>query len=127
MLNDFVSDIVSQKSGHLLDFPENELLFNSYIVQRVISMYSPHLCFIINETTNKKLSTLSKKDTYDLLLNIIPKQKKSFTKYLKKEKDELNLTDNDKKNLDFLCDKYKISKRELKSYIKNFDLNINFL
>ena len=127
MLNDFISDIVSEKSGKLLDFPENEILFNSYMVQRVLSMYSPQICYILNETTNKKLSNLSKEDLYKLLISIVPRQRKTFTKYFKKEKDDLVLTDKDKNNLEFLCDKYKISQREIKNYIKAFDLNINFL
>jgi hypothetical protein len=127
MLNNFIHDIAVQKSGQLLDFPENELSFNSYIVQRIISMYSPNICFIINETTNKKLSQLSKEQVYKLLIDIIPKQKNSFTKYFKKDKTELILTDTDKKNVDFLCEKYKISYREVKDYINILDLNINFL
>ena len=127
MLNEFIRDIVANKTGKLLDFPENEILFNPYITQRVISMYSPTLCNVINETTNKKLSALSKRELYDLLIAIIPKQNKSFTKFFKKETvdGKLNLSDKDKTAIDFLCSKYNISYREVVGYVVEFDLDVD--
>ena len=125
MLNEFITDIVSGKTGKLLDFPENEIAFNPFITQRIISMYSPQLCNIINETTNKKLPHLSKVGVYNLLLAIVPKQKRNFTKYFKKESHKLSFTEKDKKNIDFLCERNKVSYREVEKYIIEFDLELN--
>ena len=108
MLNDYIKDIINIKRGDLLDFPENEINFSPYTVQRFISMLSPEICEIVNEVTNKRLSTLTKKQFYRLLLIVIPKQNKSYIKYFKKEKEDFNLTDKQKSTVDFLCSKYKL-------------------
>lgn len=125
MLNDYIKDIINIKRGDILDFPENEINFSPYTVQRFISMLSPEICEIVNEVTNKRLSTLTKKQFYRLLLIVIPKQNKSYIKYFKKEKEDFNLTDKQKSTVDFLCSKYKLSYREVKTYIKTFDLNVD--
>lgn len=126
MLNDFISDIVCEKQGNLFEYPENELFFNSFLIQRIISMYSPQLCNIINETTNKKISVLSKEEIYKLLITIIPRQKNSFTKYFKKKDQEIVLSEKENKYIKHLCEVKNCSHREIKQYINNFDLNINF-
>lgn len=125
MLSEFVSDIVREKSGTLLDVPENELQFSPYMVQRFLSMFSGAMCHILNETTNKVLSSMEKKEIYRLMLCVVPPQKKTFARYLKKGDELFVLTDQQKQAVDLLAQKHKLSKKDIEKYMKELGLNID--
>ena len=125
MLSNFIQDIIQKKTGKLLDLPENVLQFNPYIIQRFLSMLSGNMCHILNETTNKKLNSFEKKEIYQLLITLIPQQKKSYIKYIKKETEKSMFTDIEKKGIDLVAEKYKISKKSIEQYINDLNLNID--
>jgi 2-polyprenyl-3-methyl-5-hydroxy-6-metoxy-1,4-benzoquinol methylase len=127
MLFDFIKDIVCDKKGDLLNQSDNHAFFNSFLIQRFLSFNSPNFCYILNSTINKKINLLDKKQVYNFLIAVTPKQTKYFSKYIKNEKNEQVFTENDKKVIDYLSKKNKISKKEVIEYIKILNLDIEKL
>lgn len=127
MLFEFIKDIAFRKEGNLLDHSENELQFNGFSVQRALSMFSPKMCHILNETANKKLGIFSKKELYKLFLLITPKQKNEYFKYIKKNKADTFLTEPQTQIVEMLQEKYKVSNREMKLYISELNLDVDKL
>lgn len=125
MLSEFLKDIIQLKKGDLFDLPENELQFNPYIIQRFLSMQSPMMCDIVNQTTNVKIGVLDKKQMYLLMLNIVPKQRSTSFKYIKKEETSVFLNEKEKKAVELLSQRYKLSKKDIETYIKELGLNID--
>ena len=125
MLSSFIKDIAQKKKGDLLDLPENELLFSPYVVQRIVSMFSPLLCHIVNETSNKTLSIFDKKEIYKLLLAVVPPQKSAFSRYIKKEPKAVVLTDVQKQAVEMLARRNKLSMKEVERYAEELGLNID--
>ena len=84
---DFINDILYHKRGDLLDNIEHEGQYNSYMMNRWISMYSPQHATLINLTSNRLYSALSTKESsYKFLLNVMPKSKPRRIMYIKKKK-----------------------------------------
>jgi hypothetical protein len=125
MLSEFLKDIIQSKKGDLLDLPENELQFNPYIIQRFLSMQSPMMCDIVNQTTNPKMGVLDKKQLYLLMLSVVPRLRSTSFKYIKKEETGILLNEKEKKAVDLLAQRYKLSKKDIEQYIKELDLNID--
>lgn len=124
MLSDFVKDITLYKKGDLLNYSDNEVHFNSFIIQKICSMDSENICDVLNQTTNKFLTCLNKKQLYVMLLKIIPQKPIKYNKISSSNKNKLMFNESDKKAIKFLSSKYNIGKRDVEEYIKNFDLNI---
>ena len=125
MLSEFLKDIIQRKKGDLLDLPENELQFNPYIIQRFLSMQSAMMCDIVNQTTNPKMGVLDKKQIYLLMLSVVPKLRSTSFKYIKKEETGIILNEKEKKAVDMLAQRYKLSKKDIEKYIKDLGLNID--
>ena len=125
MLSEFLKDIIQRKKGDLLDLPENELQFNPYIIQRFLSMQSAVMCDIVNQTVNPKMGILDKKQLYRLMLSVIPRLRSTSFKYIKKEESGVLLNEKEKKAVDMLAQRYKLSKKDIEKYIKELNLNID--
>lgn len=96
------------------DIPNNlEEDFSLYMVNRWISMYSPPLARMINNTSNLIGSIFeTKEESYNFLYNIVPKVKRKKIEYFKKKKE-------DKKNLEMetlLAKSSELSLREILLY-----------
>ena len=119
---DFINDILYHKRGDLLDNIEHEGQYNSYMVNRWISMYSPQHATLVNLTSNRLYSALSTKESsYKFLLNVMPKSKPRRIMYVKKKKvDKTEETD----DVTLLSNNLELSKREINDYIKQLDLKL---
>tara|TARA_Y100000310_G_C20582804_1_gene763847 strand:+ start:373 stop:747 length:375 start_codon:yes stop_codon:yes gene_type:complete len=117
---DFINDILFSKKGDKAENEDDELQFNGYLVNRWISMYSPSMAVIINNTTNWLYPIFeTKKDYYNFLLKIVPKVNKKYIRYIKKIKDDNTHKDTGIDNeVDLLAANLEISKREIQSYIE---------
>ena len=74
---------------------EGETQFSLYMLNRWCSMYSPDIAQIINETTNRYTKAVTlKQDQYEFSYNILPKCKKRKIDYLKKNKIEKEIKEN---------------------------------
>lgn len=112
---DHLNDILFTKESKSLQNVEDEGDFQPYLVNRWISMYSPELAYIINETTNKYHSIFDeKRDTYKFLKVIMPRMRRKRINYIKKpKKDQEDMQE----CVDILARSLEISKKEIINYI----------
>ena len=112
---DHLNDILFTKGNKSLQNVEDEGDFSPFLVNRWISMYSPELAYVVNETTNKYYDVFpEKRDTYRLLKAVIPKMKRKRINYIKKvKKDKEDMQE----CIDLLSQSLEISKKEIINYI----------
>lgn len=107
------SVLFSKKKLNMIN--EGETQFSLYMLNRWCSMYSPDIAQIINETTNRYTKAVTlKQDQYEFSYNILPKCKKVKINYLKKNKVEKEIKENNSKTL---SKNLEISEREVLNYI----------
>ena len=112
---DILNDILFTKKGNLLKNVDEESSFNNYMVNRWVSMYSPSLAIVINNTGNWLWSVFeTKQDYYKFINTIIPRVSRKRIHYIKKVKPE----DKPKEleNVELLAKRLELSQREIKSY-----------
>lgn len=115
MLFDTLNDILIYKKGDQLDNIDNEKEYSGYLINRWLSMYSPNLAIIINETVNKYYNNfITKKDHYRFLCKVIPNSPRKKIEYFKKDKAENQIDD---KIIGFLAKNMQLSKREIYDYV----------
>ena len=114
---DFINDILFTKKGDKLDNINDENEFNSYMVNRWTSMYSPEMATIINSTTNWLYPIFEdKRSYYKFLLTVLPKVRRKHIPYVKKAKkteSEENI------NISLIAKRLELSEREIKSYYEH--------
>lgn len=114
---DYLNTILFDKSNEI-SIEEND--FNLYMVNRWLSMYSPDMANVINETSNKYGQTLAvKEDQFKFLLNMLPKQRKKHIGYIKKKKEIKSTKEEAIDMVTLIAKKMEISKREVENYISN--------
>jgi hypothetical protein len=112
---DFINDILFQKKGDKLDDIESESQYNSYMINRWISMYSPQMAQLINLTSNKLYSAFpTKRHNYRFLVHFLPKTGFKRTNYIKKISKDKKDTDN---SINILARNLELSEREIRYYI----------
>jgi len=112
---DILNDILFTKKGNLLKNVDEESSFNNYMINRWISMHSPSLAIVINNTSNWLWSVFeTKQDYYKFINTIIPRVSRKRIHYIKKTKPE----DKPKEleNVELLAKRLELSQREIKSY-----------
>ena len=111
---DILNDILFTKKGKLLQNIDDEAVFNNYMINRWISMYSPNLAIVINSTTNWLYGVFeTKQDYYKFINKIIPKVSRKHIAYIKK----IKLEDTEEnENLKLVAKRLELSEREIKSY-----------
>ena len=121
----FINDILHHKKGDLLSNIDGESMYNSYMINRWISMYSPQLASVINLTTNRYGSIFeTKNEHYGFLCSVIPKVKIYRINYIKKTPK----TDDDKKDIvSIIANSLELSKREINYYIETNNIDIERL
>lgn len=118
----FITDILTNKKGTLLDNIDSEPEYNQYMINRWLSMYSPKVAVIINETVNRLYPIFNtKKEGYKFLVSVLPRQKPYRINYIKKQKSEKS---DDERVIEMLSKNLELSKREIRYYIdtNNIDL-----
>ncbi len=121
----YITDILSNKKGNLLDNIDSESSYNQYMINRWLSMYSPSVSVIVNETVNRYYSIFNtKRDGYKFLVNIVPRQKPYRIHYIKKVKKD---SSEDTAAIKMLASNLELSEREIKYYIESNDINIESL
>lgn len=98
--------------------------FQSYLIQRWSTMYSPYIAVLINETTNIYWQSLDNNTCWYMMLDTsIPKCKFKRLNYLKKAKKDID--SKNKEQIQKIANNLEISSREVISYIKHNNLTIN--
>ncbi len=118
----YLNAILYKTTKNNLGVPE-ESEFPPYLIQRWCSMYSPSLCFLVNETSNRYWSTLdSKNEWYSMLYSTIPKCSYKKIDYIKKSKKEAEVKE--KEYIQKIANNLEISSREVISYVRDNNLKI---
>jgi hypothetical protein len=109
MLFDYLNNILYDKEKELLE-ENNE--FVPFLIQRWLSMHSPEVAYIVNETTNRYWAAMGdKQDWYNMLMTQLPRVKFKKLQYIKKPKETNNKDDELIKRL---ADNMEISQREVR-------------
>ena len=81
---DIIDNIINKKEQYSIS-PDDD--FVPYMIQRWISMISPEMAYVINETSNTHFAAMQDKQMWnDYFLTTIPKIGRKKIKYLKKDK-----------------------------------------
>ena len=108
-LFDILNDIKLYKKGNLLDSSEYEKAFDKFMIMRFLSM-NDDICEIINYV-NDFQDILSKKQLYNLLIELVPVTK-SYDPYIKSNAEETS--EGAKKVAEY----YQCSIKDANEYIK---------
>lgn len=84
--------------------------YNPYMLNRWLSMYSPDIAFIINETVNIN-QPIIEEDNYNYLFNLLPSRRKCRIAYIKKTKEKVEKAD--ESDVDVKAKVQELSKREV--------------
>lgn len=123
---DQLKDIIVYKKNILAEDTDSEKDFTPYMVQRWLSFYSLDFANILNYSSNMLWKSFQEKsEWYNFFLAIIPKSKFKNIKYIKKNKEKNEKTEN--QVIDYLAESTQLSRREIKEYISNDHININKL
>lgn len=83
---DILKGILFTKKEYPFQFTEDEKNFDSFMVNRWLSMVDGDSAKIVNETTNKYGAIFSnKKQQYDFLKSVLPKYKFHKINYIKRK------------------------------------------
>jgi hypothetical protein len=111
---DYMNDILFTKEENLKN-DDDEAEYNQYMMNRWVSMYSPQIANLVNNTANWLYPILSeKKDHYKFMHSIMPKLKRKHIPYIKKVKTEKKEED----NVELIAKGVELSQREVK-YLLN--------
>ena len=96
--------------------------FQLFQINRWISMYSPEMCYFVNETSNFRIDKIfeSKEEIYDFLLNTMPRLKYKKINYIKKPTKKTTSKNEEKEleKIEGLADNIELSQREIKEYLQ---------
>ena len=121
----FINDILFKKKGDVLNNIDTESEYNPYMVNRWISMYSPQMSILINNTVNKYYSIFNtKKDNYKFLVSFLPKTRPYRITYIKKVSKK---ADDTSEAISILSKNLELSKREINYYINSNNIDIEML
>ena len=113
---DYINDILSYKKGDLLSNVDDESAFNGYMINRWLSMYSPNMAQIINDTTNRIYPIFeTKREFYNFLVSIIPVSRPKRIYYIKKNNKTKTERDDE---VTLIAKNLELSEREI-NYYKN--------
>ena len=86
---DFIEAIIFTKNKDLIQSTDDEKEFSPFMVNRWVSMYSPEMAHVVNETTNRYSGVFdSKKELFDFYVSVLPSVDFKRIKYIKKNKKE---------------------------------------
>jgi hypothetical protein len=86
---DFINNILFFKKNDIELNCEEYKKYNSYLINRWISMHSSDNAMIVNQTVNRRNFLCKESDSqYKFLLNVIPRSKYKKIEYIKKNTNE---------------------------------------
>ena len=114
MIFDQLNDLVFTKERKCMTNIDHESDYSPYMINRWISMYSPDMAIIINNTANWMYTILeTKSDHYNFLHTIIPRSYRKRINYIKKKKPDKEEQEEDH-NVEMLAKNLELSQREVR-------------
>lgn len=94
--------------------------FSGYMLNRWLSMYSPEIAHVVNESSNRLFSSITtKQEQYEFLYNLLPKCKRKRIEYIKKVKEEDR--EFGETNVDAVAYNLELSKKEVIAMLDSLD------
>ncbi len=119
----YLSNILYKKSDKVFSNIDSEDTYNHYMMCRWLSMHSPQVAKLVNETANWLYPIFNtKEESYKFLNTIIPYQNFRRINYIKKNKKNTEKKGED--IADIIAQNMEISKREVNLYVKQLNLNL---
>ena len=120
----YISNILHKKNTPVFTNVDTEDSYNHYMMCRWLSMHSPRVASLINDTVNWLHPIIgNKQDSYKLLNNIIPFQPFKRIHYIKKSKREKQ--ESYEQTVETIAASLEISKREVNCYIKSLNIDLS--
>ena len=120
MLFDLIDKILFSKKK--IDVNIDDESIHPYIINRWVSMYSPDMTVIVNNTGNWLYNVFdSNRMYYKFLQTLLPRVKNKRIFYIKKAKKQSNepQKDNEIDNLNVLCNNMQRSRREIQILLEH--------
>lgn len=115
-----IEDILHHKTGDCMSNVDEENNVSQYMINRWLSMYSPNMAIIINNTTNWLYPVFeTSSEYYKFLLKIVPQSKKKYIKYIKKTKSDSPSEED--QNICHIAKELELSQREIREYENNIN------
>ena len=119
----YLSNILYKKSDNVFRNIDSEDTYNHYMMCRWLSMHSPQVAKVVNETANWLYPIFNtKEESYKFLNTIIPHQSFRRINYIKKNKK--NTEKKGDSIVDIIAKNMEISKREVNLYVKQLNLDL---
>lgn len=119
----YLSNILYKKSDNVFRNIDSEDTYNHYMMCRWLSMHSPEVAKLVNETANWLYPIFNtKEESYKFLNTIIPYQSFRRINYIKKNKKKTDKKD--ETITDIIAQNMEISKREVNLYVKQLNLDL---
>lgn len=115
---DYINSILFSKKKIDINIEDNSFIL--YLFNRWASMYSPELCYYVNEVLNKRIYNLFPTivEQYNYVYNVIPKLKYNKINYIKKSiKQEKKPKLNEINLIKEYANNYELSQREIEMYL----------
>jgi len=111
----FIEATIFTKNTELLQSTDDEKEFSPFMVNRWVSMYSPEMANVVNETTNRYSNIFeNKKELFNFYVSVLPKVKFKRIAYIKK-----NTKDGkDIENIELMAKTQQTSERDIKHKIE---------
>lgn len=118
MLFDYLKNILYQKNPEILE-EDND--FVPFLIQRWLTMHSPEMALIVNETTNRYWASFNtKQDWYNAFITMLPRVKFRKLNYIKKSKDKNEKSDD---VISAIARNLEISEREIRMYLEKTEID----
>jgi hypothetical protein len=112
---DFIEATIFTKNSELLQSTDDEKEFSPFMVNRWVSMYSPEMANVVNETTNRYSTVFeNKREVFNFYVSVLPKVKFKRIAYIKKNTKD----DKDIENIELMAKSQQTSQRDIKHKIE---------
>ena len=86
---DYVNAILHNKDSSVFDNVDDDSTFSPYMINRWISMHSPEMANMVNQTTNKYVNIFNtKQEFFNFYVSVYPRLRQKRISYIKKTKAE---------------------------------------
>ena len=120
----YLDNILYKKGNKVFKNVDTENTYNHFMMCRWLSMHSPNVAQLVNETANWLYPIMEDKQlSYKFLTNIIPRQEFKRFYYIKKAKKTDK--DDNKEMISTLAKGMELSEREVTNYIDQLNIDLD--
>ena len=120
----YLDNILYKKGSKVFKNVDTENTYNHFMMCRWLSMHSPGVAQLVNETANWLYPIMEDKQlSYKFLTNIIPRQQFRRFHYIKKVKKDNS--DSNKEMISILAKELELSEREVTIYVDQLRIDLD--